>query len=119
MAITNTLLSKREMELEATNSSLKVKEAINNNSVGDMDSKVREEAEVPTAIRKDSLNQQQQLSSSNNHSNRNRAKIRKSRTNHPTKRRTGNEKKHDETRFGVTLGRICNTYHEGTHCTAH
>ena len=100
MAITNTLLSKREMELEATNS-LKVKEAINNSNVGDTDSKVREEAEVPTAIRKDNLNQQQQLSSSNNHSNRNRAKIRKSRTNHPTKRRTGNEKRHDETRFGA------------------
>ena len=94
MAITNTLLSKREMELEATNSSLKVKEAINNsNSVGVTDSKVREEAEVPTAIRKDNLNQQQQLSSSNNHSNRNRAKIRKSRTNRPSKRRTGSDKK--------------------------
>ena len=47
MAITNTLLSKREMELEATNS-LKVKEAINNSNVGDTDSKVREEAEVPS-----------------------------------------------------------------------
>ena len=100
MAITNTLLSKREMELEATNS-LKVKEAINNSNVGDTDSKVREEAEVPTAIRKDNLNQQQQLSSSNNHSNRNRAKIRKSRTNHPTKRQISNENTNDVTRFGA------------------